>query len=176
MRRGTILLAALVLTWVGIVFYFSSQPYQDQTIIPLLKELFSKEILLQWLPDVTIHYDQLRYNARTQPYHFVELLVRKAAHLLLYCALAFIAYMAQFRYREGKLGKAAIALLLTVLVAALDELNQKVSLLRNGSFYDVGLDAVGGCFGLMLAMILCSRLNRKKRNVLDPNNHLGKDG
>ena len=129
-RRGQIMLYASLLIWIGVIFVFSStQGSMSQTsriIRPLLELLFPtapEEILL-----------------------FYHGIIRKLAHLTEYAVLGFLASRAVAGFYDGKLrGRSYVwAIVLVVLVAILDEMNQSLNPARTGSMIDVLIDLTGG--------------------------------
>jgi VanZ family protein len=116
--------------WIGLIFYLSSPEGSfDQTsrfIGPLLHFFFPGI-----LPE-------------TQA--IIHVLVRKCAHFVAYAVLAFLAVRAfavsaSTVLREKRF---LFALVLVVLIASLDELNQSFEVSRTGSIWDVLLDISGG--------------------------------
>lgn len=109
--------------------------------------------LIEWLfPDWTAAERwKLHYQLRT------------LAHPIEYGVLSLLAFHAVFVSLETLLARiAALALLLVLAVAALDEVRQGYSATRTGSIWDVSLDLVGACTGLALAVLLIWRRDRKK--------------
>ena len=71
-----------------------------------------------------------------------DLLVKKLAHLFAYALLAIFAYTpTKNRW---------LALAIVVLYAGSDEYHQMFVAGRHGTLIDVGIDTVGGVFGILL--------------------------
>lgn len=138
------LLAGVVL----IIFVLSSQPYRVQTIQPYLHRILSLEKAQQILPDLDIRYDGKEYRRDANPFGLIEFLFRKGAHLFVYGVLAYAAAAALKLYRKQGLSIVSISLLLVLLIALLDELNQKFSSARTPAYQDVLVDLAGGILGL----------------------------
>ncbi|WP_274364305.1 VanZ family protein [Paenibacillus thermotolerans] len=157
----SILFILPVLLWIGIIFYFSSQPYQEQTLIPFLSTRLSEKSVKQSLPDITIHYQTIHIRAKEEPYRFLEFLIRKSAHIFTYATLAFLAAIALLPYKEKWIWKVLIILLFVALIAMLDEWNQSASSGRMGTILDVGVDLTGACIGLAVGLLITKNISHK---------------
>jgi VanZ family protein len=134
-RRGRLIRYAPLLFWIGVIFFLSSPEAsfsQTSRIIgPLLSFFFPN------MPEAT--------RAIIHGY------VRKTAHFTEYAVLAYLAvrafsgsasyFLQKWRY--------ILALILVVIVASLDEINQSFEASRTSSIWDVALDISGG-----LAMLI----------------------
>lgn len=82
---------------------------------------------------------------------FVNLAIRKTAHLTEYAILTVLSFRA---IREGRRGFTAswalIALVITVCVASSDEFLQSFTPTRTSSPWDVALDTCGGTIAILL--------------------------
>jgi VanZ family protein len=138
--RGRFIRYAPLLFWVGVIFYFSSgQGSFDETsrfIRPLLEFLF---------PAATPETLAL--------YHGY---IRKFAHPAVYAVLAILAARAFFTSSRPSLSRhfIAYALIMSLAVAVLDELNQAYVASRTGSAWDVALDTVGAAAALMVVYLM----------------------
>lgn len=106
-------------------------------------------------------------------------LLRKAGHVIGYgmlCALSFRALRATARARLSRMESGwnwfwqsawvGYALLITIFVAAADELHQTMLRSRTGSFQDVLIDASGALLALFLIYVSARRtLVRQSRGV-----------
>jgi VanZ family protein len=158
-RRVLFLLPLIV--WGGYIFYLSSQPYQDQTIIPYLKQHISPQQLSAWLPDIKITINSV-ISAKQHPYDFVEIVFRKCAHLFVYSVLGGLAYLAMIPYRMSAAARFIISIGFIGMVASMDELNQTQISMRTGAFRDIEIDLAGGAFGVLVCMV-CWRKRRASR-------------
>lgn len=149
-------LLASLMVWGALVFALSSQAYQEQTLLPLMRAHLSEPALRDWMPDVRINYSIYHFHAKQQPFLFLEFALRKAAHMFVYGVFAALAYVAVPPYRRAGGWKAFAILAFTGAVALLDEWNQSSGAGRTSSAYDVGIDLAGAALGL-LAVILASR-------------------
>ncbi|WP_051251404.1 VanZ family protein [Paenibacillus harenae] len=145
----------LLAAWLTLVFVFSSQSYEQQSIQPLLLRFFSFHDLVRWLPDITIKYQYTTVNSHSNPYKFIEFLFRKGAHLFVYATFAALFFMFVRSFNIRRVFRAILATLLVVIaVPAADEWNQLSSEHRTGNTTDVLLDFTGGCIGLSVCLLI----------------------
>lgn len=144
---------APVLLWIGLIFYFSSQPYKEQSIQPLLERSVSLEKAKEVLPDVTVHYRNISIAAHKEPYQFIEFFFRKGSHMFVYGMLAVLGFAALYLYKQHLLVKLYIVLCLVASIAMLDEWNQGRSNGRTSAVQDVGIDLTGSVIALGLAVV-----------------------
>ncbi|HBU80597.1 MAG TPA: VanZ family protein [Paenibacillus sp.] len=147
-----ILSLLLIAAWVLVIWHFSTQSYQEQTIQPWLHKWSEKVKIGFALPDVQFTYGELDYSLRQRPYDFVEFIFRKSAHLFVYAVLAILIY-GGLRYRKMRiLACIAAALTVVAMIASIDEYIQQFSPNRTSSIRDVGVDLLGGCGGIAIYM------------------------
>jgi len=157
--------------WIMLVFFFSSQPYKDQNIQPLLRRLLKGHDFKRYLPDISFTYGNKLIIVKQMPYTFLEFVFRKSAHLFIYAMLAAIVFILVRALNRRRIGIAcAAALLATGIVAAADEWNQLQQIHRSGSLIDIGLDLIGGLLGLLAVLALLGmraiwRSYKRKRNA-----------
>lgn len=83
--------------------------------------------------------------------HTAQLVIRKSAHLFEYAVLSVLWCSALNRGDiKRKLSPVFIALFIAIFYAGLDELHQGFVKSRTGSVADVGIDALGAGFGVLL--------------------------
>jgi VanZ family protein len=94
---------------------------------------------------------ELRYIEKALDYP-----VRKFAHLSIYFGLGFVFYLSAVLIQNGKKRPLFIlvCLVLVVLVASADEINQFFKDGRGASFKDVLIDTAGGALGVYFYYIL----------------------
>ena len=90
--------------------------------------------------------------------------IRKLAHLTEYAVLAFLAVRALSASTIAKLReyRFAIAVLIVLVVASLDEFHQSFEASRTSAVWDVVLDVIGGSIAVGLLKILDHRKNKSK--------------
>jgi VanZ family protein len=147
--------------WVVLLFTLSSQSFSQQSITPALQQHVSIDTMRSILPDMTI----LGVNSQQRPYHFVEVLFRKNAHLFVYFCMAIFLYITLTALKLKKsLLPSVIVLLLIPLLAAADEWNQSFNPGRTSSVRDLWIDTFGGYSGLLLSAVI-HMIVRRLRNM-----------
>jgi VanZ family protein len=162
----SLLWGILLAAWLTLVFVFSSQSYEQQSIQPLLFRYFSYQDLVRWLPDMTVKYRYSTIHSHSSPYQFIEFFFRKGAHLFVYATFAAVFFMFVRSLIPRRLILAVlVTLLVSVAVPAVDEWNQLSSEHRTGNATDVLLDFTGGCIGLLVCLVLIgfAKLWKSKR-------------
>ncbi|MEK4531111.1 MULTISPECIES: VanZ family protein [Solibacillus] len=144
---------ALVIVGVMVVIVMSNMSYEQQTIIPALKDLLKDKPFEAWLSQFEIPYWGKIISVETRGYfQFLEFLIRKATHFFGYGLLAVIVYIL---YRKLKWRFAVLlAFITTILIASLDEYRQSTIPGRSGLVEDVVLDACGALTLLVLAKLI----------------------
>ncbi|ARF15007.1 VanZ family protein [Sporosarcina ureae] len=137
----------------------SSQTYEQQSLVSTLQQWLpgepGKTALSTWefsYWDRTISIEERGY------YHFVEFLIRKAAHFFTFGFLALVIY---WLLPKGK-ARLLLAALFTFALACADELHQYFTGGRTSTMQDVYLDTAGAVtFLLLLALVrLASHLRK----------------
>ncbi|NBD23590.1 VanZ family protein [Paenibacillus glycinis] len=139
--------------WIFLIFLFSSQSYEEQSIIPFLSKHFSERAATEVLPDMDFYYFHHEYSNAKKPFDLIEFLFRKGAHLFIYAVLAFLAATA-LRAGDKPRYWLLVPLLVAVSVAKVDEWNQSFTVGRTSNPKDILIDAIGGVMGLGCYIIL----------------------
>ena len=138
-----------------VLFYSSGQTYEEQSLIPDLKRLFPNEPLKGLLSMIQVPYWGTMVSVEERGYHaFIEFLMRKGAHVLIFGALAAAVYYA-FR-------KFILAFVITVAIAFIDEFHQSLTGGRTPTLQDVLLDSVGAALVLIIIFLIKKYKPRKK--------------
>lgn len=157
-----------VLFFVGIViFNFSSQPYEQQSLVPLLERLLPGEPLAGLLASVEISYWGAPISIETKGYYyFIEFFIRKFAHLFLFGCLAVALFQVLMLARPRKMWPVVcMAFAGTGLYALFDEYHQLLTGGRTPMIKDVLLDLAGAFIALSL-YILIYKIRKKQRENL----------
>lgn len=163
-----LLMALPLLICAALVFFFSSQSYDKQSLTPFLTQHVNKTELSRLLPDVTINYGEKHIRAKQSPFAFVEFVIRKGAHLTIYALLAACGHLALRPYRLSAGSVLLIVMASVLTVAAVDEWNQTFRAYRTGMYQDVILDAAGGMIGITVCSIgfaMKDRRGKRGRNL-----------
>ncbi|CAG7632358.1 VanZ family protein [Paenibacillus allorhizosphaerae] len=145
-----------------LLFSFSSQSYDQQTIVPFLRSHLNEGELTRILPNIAVKYGDRVFMLKWQPLQFLEFVFRKMAHLIMYATLAVVLFLALFPFRFRWGWKAAFVVLAIVSTASLDEWNQTMRIRRNGEAIDVVLDSLGGVVGLLICIAVMRIRNKRK--------------
>jgi VanZ family protein len=152
----------IMIGWIALIFILSSESYQEQSIQPALHRTILENTAKEVLPDVTFDYDGIDYSSNRNPYQLMEFMFRKSAHMFIYAVLAFVGAIA-IKLKGNLIRRWPLPLLLVVVVASLDELNQRTTPGRTPNPQDVLIDLMGGCIGI-LAYLAGSYLYRRNKS------------
>jgi VanZ family protein len=129
-----------------------------------LDSLLVNSLLRYWLPPAlwagVIFILSAQPSLPHYPDTLLDLILKKAAHMIEYGILAFLLWRALSR-GQGALSRSAwvTAFVVSVLYAASDEYHQTFVPGRNGTPVDVGIDTVGA----LIALLIVGSLGRKER-------------
>ena len=141
----------------AILFVSSGQTYEQQSLIPSLRNWLPGEPFKEILSTLQISYWGRTISIEERGYyHFVEFLIRKAAHIFTFGALAIAAFVITKRY--------VLAFVITVILAFLDEYHQSLTGGRTPTIQDVFLDAFGAFVALVILLFINKLRVRKKHN------------
>ncbi|MFC7062964.1 VanZ family protein [Halobacillus seohaensis] len=153
--------------WMGIIFYSSSTPYEEQNVQPLLGKWLDLSWLSPYLDWVSFTYNQSPVSIATHGVEgLIEFFLRKGAHVGVFLVLTLLFYGALY-YTLNKTNRALwLAWVLTVIYAIFDELHQGITPNRTPYAGDVILDAVGGLLGVGLVLFF-KRYRRKNTFTIE---------
>ena len=140
----------LVLGWLAVIFFFSSEAFSEPSTGSLLRPF------LRWLfPEWSSSEIRSLHHA-----------IRKAAHMGVYGVLALLSFRALgLSLAANALRLAGLAFALVLGTAASDEFLQSFSETRTGSLVDVGYDLAGALLALLLLLYLRrGRAGTRKRS------------
>ncbi|QCR34443.1 hypothetical protein C1N55_07745 [Lysinibacillus sp. SGAir0095] len=158
----------LLITVLVLLFCVSSMTYEQQTIVPTLKETLGDQPFYNLLSKIEVTYWGQTISVETRGYYyFIEFLVRKGLHFVGY---GFIAILFYLMYRKFKVKFAVVfAILTTFVVASLDEFRQTFVVGRTGIFDDVILDTSGAITFIIVFKIGFVLYQKIRRPSLSPN-------
>lgn len=146
--------------WMGVIFYSSATPYEQQDIKPLMEDKVDLSFLtpfMDWI-SFTYHHSQVSVSALGIE-GFIEFFVRKGAHLGVFFILMCLFYVAWKRTSRVEVRKIVlISFFLTVAYAGIDEFHQGFTANRTPYAGDVVLDG----FGALLAGIGLLLVNQRR--------------
>lgn len=145
-----------------VLTYLSNMPYQQQTIIPELRDVLKEQPLYELLSKIEVTYWGETISVETRGYYyFVEFLIRKGFHFVGYGCISIIFYLF---YRKFKRKYPVIYAVFTAfIIACLDELHQRYIAGRTGVFDDVLLDTAGAIIFVFLFKIGLTILQKMRR-------------
>jgi VanZ family protein len=141
------MLYAPLFLWIGVIFLLSSgsgsSAATSRIIRPLLEFLFPA--------------------ASEESLQLMHFYIRKTAHFTEYAVLGYWALRAFTRSAIGFLKSHFYlsSFAVVIVIASLDEFNQRFISSRTGSIWDVALDISGGIFALMVWYVV-SRYKRRR--------------
>ncbi|WP_245207999.1 VanZ family protein [Sediminibacillus dalangtanensis] len=153
----------LPICWMGIIFYSSSQPYQDQNIKPLLSNFVDLDFLIPVLDGIVFTYHHSEISIKSLGvYGFIEFFIRKGAHMVVFFVLLLCFYTALKKTSDFQVIKRVIiSLFLTVAYAGIDELHQGFTQNRTPYAGDVVMDTSGALLAISLIYLVCLVKNKK---------------
>ena len=150
-----------LLILVTLLFFSSSQTYEQQSLIPLFEDFLTSKPLESQLKKIEIPYWGHTISVEERGYfHFVEFIIRKIAHFFLFglAALGFYAILPKNRLRFS------LAALCTLVLAIADEYHQQLTGGRTPSGQDVFLDMCGAL--TFLSVYMCIKWIRQKKPLV----------
>lgn len=137
-----------------VIFIFSSQNGEESSNI---SGSFVKQII-EILPGTK----ELSESEKTQITENLQFIIRKGAHFTIYTLLGFftMGFMNTFKINIKR--KIIFAFIFGVFYAITDEIHQLFSSGRTAKIMDVGIDAIGVLFGILIISIIIYLINRKK--------------
>ncbi len=144
-----------------IIFLFSAQPYEQQTLKPEIEKNVSQSVIAEFFDGITFSYGGHEVSLQSLGgAGIVEFFIRKAAHFSIYGLLGFLLVYALNSSRNGRGFFGAV--LISFLYACSDELHQLLTPDRTPLFQDVLLDTAGAACGALLMLLLRSWRQRRR--------------
>lgn len=159
MKKQYVLMILIV--WMGVIFFFSTQTYEEQSLTHQLAK-FRNTPIEQMLQGYYFSYGGSEVSVHALGIEgFLEFFIRKAAHFFIFFVLGILTY-AFLRYKwNNRFKTIVISFAFVVLYACLDEFHQMLTGGRTASWQDVVLDSIGGLCGI-LVLLLYNYDKRKK--------------
>lgn len=136
----------LLVAWMGVIFYFSSQPAVDSSktsgeVIEIIAEKFYPE------------FENLSKTEREEVVSSFQFVARKSAHAAIFSVLGIFAFLTFISYVKLRfLTRISLATLISLLYAAGDEFHQRFVEGRSCELRDFLLDAGG----VVAAILICT--------------------
>jgi len=136
------------------IFISSSQTYEEQTLIPMLKEWLPGKPLNSLLSFLHIPYWGIQVSIEERGYYaFIEFLIRKGTHVVTFGLLAIATYIMTKRI--------VWSFIIVLIIAVIDELHQSLTSGRTAAYEDVILDGFGAFMALAIIVILKKGMSKK---------------
>lgn len=153
---------ALAFVVMGILFYSSSQTYEQQSQIGFLSTLLHNEPFSKPLSAIAFNYAGSEVSIEARGYFsFIEFFIRKGAHFGTYFVMGGSLFLGLFPRLRSFFLTAIIAWLAATGYAGLDEFHQMMTGGRTPLFQDVMLDASGALTAILLCMLV-SYFNKRR--------------
>lgn len=150
-----ITLVIMLLLVSGSVFYSSSQPYGNQTLIPFLEKVLPSQPFKEVLQKVEFYYGGKIVSVEQSGYYnFIEFFFRKATHFSVYAIMGAIYILILHAFNMKKQLIWAVAPLTLIFFAISDEWHQSFTANRIPLVTDVMIDTLGICVGIIVTQLL----------------------
>ncbi|ENH98381.1 hypothetical protein J416_00299 [Gracilibacillus halophilus YIM-C55.5] len=159
----------LPLGWMGVIFYSSAQPYQQQDIKPFLGGTFDLSFLIPYVDGISFVYHQEVVSVGALGIEgFIEFFIRKGAHFTVFFLLAiffFLACQKTVQKRSPQL-IACFAFFCTIVYAMFDEWHQSWTPNRTPYVGDILIDSIGAGFAIFCLLIWIKKKHGNRRQRL----------
>lgn len=140
----------LTIAWMGLIFYFSSQPGSVSSV----QSSQFEGILSEIVPTTKQFFGFIK------DYGLSIFSIRKLAHMFLYFILAILSYMSIYLLKGDYVLAVKSSMLIAILYASLDEIHQLYIEGRSGLLTDVWVDSIGVFMGIIVVSIV--KIYKKK--------------
>ena len=147
-----------IICWGGVIFFFSSQTYQEQNLTPLLDRMFQSDRIKELLSPISFHYHSREISVQNLGVaHFIEFFIRKFAHLFVFFIFGLLTVRALFNKMDRSWLASILSLFLVIIYASFDEIHQMYTGGRTPLVTDVYIDTIGGLIGIITYMFVIKR-------------------
>lgn len=146
---------SIALCIILLLFYSSSQTYEQQSQVGFLTKSLHSEPFKESLSKLSFSYAGSEISIEAKGYFsFIEFFIRKGAHFITFFILGASLMLSLF-YRKNPLWLSAFfGWLATTGYAGMDEFHQMLTGGRTPLFQDVMLDSSGALTAVILTMLL----------------------
>ena len=163
-RKNGQLYLLISFVMMGVLFYSSSQTYEQQSQIGLLSNLLKNEPFKAQLSGVSFIYAGSEVSIEKSGYFsFIEFFIRKGAHFGTYLILGSSFFLGLIPRMKNCLLVAFFSWLSATGYAALDEFHQMLTGGRTPLFQDVILDSLGALTGVLICWLV---LGIKEKRII----------
>ena len=148
----------------AILFFSSSQTYEQQSQVGLLDKLLGSHPFEEQLKNISFQYAGSEVSIQASGYSkFVEFFIRKGAHFGTYFLLGGSWFIGLVPRIKGLFLSAVVSWLAATGYAGLDEFHQMITGGRTPLFQDVMLDAMGALTAIVICLVVHGLKKNKKR-------------
>ena len=140
----------LAVMWMTVIFTFSAQTREESSTV---SESFSDRLVNATGLLFHLHIDEERLREIANA---MEHIVRKGAHMTEYAILAALLYVWLGRWRQQRVRRYGLAVMLAAVYACSDEIHQLFVEERAGMVSDVLIDSAGAVLGLGILILIQS--------------------
>jgi VanZ family protein len=152
----------LLILWAMLIFFFSSQTYEEQSVTPFLAQ-FNTPYWYDKLSGISFMYGGVEVSAQTAGVSgFVEFFIRKGAHLFIFFVFGLLTLGVWRSFVRNPIFSFSGALICVLFYASADELHQKITGGRTPLWQDVMLDSFGGLLGIFCFLFIYRRRRRHR--------------
>jgi len=150
----------------GLIFFFSSQTYQQQNMQPELRKWIPDRVVEKHFSGVRLDYAGKEVSVRSLGAPaFVEFFIRKGAHFGIYLVLALLLSWALAPLVRSRFALLLLPVLVGLVYASTDEVHQYFTGDRTPLVQDVLLDGVGALCGVLVyALVSWTRENAGRKS------------
>jgi len=134
-----------------------------------MNQKLAEKLTLYWLPVVLWGAIIFTFSANpttsTSEIHWQDFVIKKTLHILFFGALATLLYRALRESGVGKVRAGYIAIIVTALYGASDEIHQSFTPGRMPRAYDVIFDTIGAILSIFVIWRLLPTAPRKLRSL-----------
>lgn len=148
----------------AILFYSSSQTYEQQSQVGLIHKLLSGEPFKEQLKNISFVYAGDEISIQAKGYEkFIEFFIRKGAHFGTYFILGGSWFLGLNPRIKNSLLTGTVSWLAATGYAGLDEFHQMMTGGRTPLFQDVLLDSVGALTAVFLCIVVIGFKKLRKK-------------
>ena len=159
-QKGKRILSTVVLVlWMGVIFFFSAQSSADSG---KMSKSLGKAVTVVTVADLEKRTPGDQNTAIVKMDRFL----RSFAHVFLFAALGFLAYVTVRCYDKAKIISAVLAAAIGGFYSLIDEIHQYFVPGRTFELEDMGFDLVGvlcGVAAVLLLDVLLTLIKRKRQ-------------
>lgn len=153
-KRHPYIAYILLILMLGMTFWFSSQQGMNSHSMSIN---VCEKIVAFLDHNANLRLDEKQFFNLVK---FMDVPIRKAAHMAEYAVLGVVLYVIVSTYFRSIWKRTIFVIGLLILLGSVDEVHQLYVVAREGKWQDVVVDVIGGCVGLAVAL----GIYRKKRN------------